>query len=234
MTDMIMISKKNVILGGFIAILIIYAVVITAYLVPKPAETKGGNGDSKPALESYQAEKAVEKAKREAVAISTSRIKDSMEDIEEISVKKHTYDEAVSMEDYKKIGSWNVPITKKSALIEVNGVIKAGVDLTGTKKEVISVRGKDIIITLPHATILSNEYLPDEMYIYDESHNITNQISASDVAAMVDEAMNSAEEKAIEDGLLRETEERLEVLIRERVEALYPNEKINVIVNFED
>lgn len=115
--------------------------------------------------------------------------------------------------------NWEVPFSRKSAVVTMDGVLKAGVDVSKvriTADEDV----KSIIVSLPKAAILSNELLEDSMQVYIEEESLFSNVTLEDSSALRKEIKFKAEKNALDHDLLRQAQEQAGDLIRSLIEAM--------------
>ena len=123
-----------------------------------------------------------------------------------VSVEYH-YTNMGKFENQLDFYGWKVPFTTKSFLVSYDGVIKAGVDLSGAQVDVDEVR-KAVTITLPESKILSHEIPEDSLQVFDETRNIFNPITIEDYTGFTRDQKAEVEQKAIDEGLLTDAAEK--------------------------
>lgn len=107
---------------------------------------------------------------------------------------------------------FNVPLTESSFIFSFDGLIKAGIDFTGTHVN-LDDDNKTLTITIPKAKILSAEIDTKSYQLFDEKNNIFNPISVTDVTTALDSMNEEEKEKAIGNGLLEKAEGNAKTLI---------------------
>ena len=121
-----------------------------------------------------------------------------------------------------------IPFTSSRIVYSYSGTIKAGVDFSKIKARADSSTGT-IHITLPESTILSNELDNDSLTVYDEKNSIFNRFSFSDMNASQADLKQTAEQSAIEKGLLETADANARELIEKTVCSMYGNGEYSVI-----
>lgn len=142
--------------------------------------------------------------------ITETLLANRLEDISELAATNYHYTNMGKFEDQADFYGWKVPLTKKSFIISYDGLIKAGIDL---KELQLKISRKKIIITLPKSKILSHEIKEDSIEIYDETKNIFNPIQIEDYTSFSADQKGKMEQKAAENGLLTEAEEKVKSTI---------------------
>lgn len=115
-------------------------------------------------------------------------------------------------ENHLDFYGWKVPFTTKSFIVSYDGVIKAGVDLSEVAVQ-IDEESKTVTVTLPAGKILSHEIPEDSIQVFDESSNIFNSITIEDYTGFTAEQKSILEQRAIDNGLLAEAEEKAQAAV---------------------
>ena len=131
-----------------------------------------------------------------------------------VSVEYH-YTNMGKFENQVDFYGWKVPFTTKSFLVSYDGLIKAGVDLSGAEIAVDEAR-KAVTVTLPEGEILSHEIPEESIQVFDETRNIFNPITIEDYTGFTRDQKAEVEQRAIDEGLLTGAREKA----REAVETL--------------
>ncbi len=98
--------------------------------------------------------------------------------MQELALVRYNYTGVISYRDQRKIFSMNVPLTDKYFLLKYNGYIKAGVDFSRIKVNVISPT--DVHVSIPKATILDIVVDENSMEVFNESENAFNPLKMDD------------------------------------------------------
>lgn len=165
-----------------------------------------------------------------APVITADLLGQELRDVQELATVEYHYTNMGRFENQKDFYGWKVPFTTKSFIVAYDGVIKAGVDLSGLQ---CSVSGQSITVTLPQAKILSHEMDEDSLEVYDETHNIFNPIEIEDYTSFTADQKTSIENRAVENGLLTAAAQRAESSIRSLISLLPGAEEYTVTVNFQ-
>lgn len=143
----------------------------------------------------------VEKVVEKEVEISGETIQYNMMRIGKLCTAEYRYTHVEQVESSREIQGFKIPFTTASFIYSYDGNIMAGIDF-----EEIQIDKNDeekiITVSLPDAEIISSDVDQDSFKLYDESNNIFNPISISDVADSFADLKKSEEEKAVEEGLL--------------------------------
>lgn len=150
--------------------------------------------------------------------ITTDLIGRQLADIQELATVEYLYTNMGRFENQLDFYGWSVPLTRKSFIISYDGVIKAGIDLSGIDIEVAADR---VTVTLPPAGILSHEIPEDSIEVFDETHNIFNPIEISDYTGFTRDQKTEMENRAVENGLLDQARQKARTAV-ERLLSLLP------------
>lgn len=156
-----------------------------------------------------------------APVMTNTVLTDQLQNISELATVKYLYTNMGKFEDSNEVNGIKIPFTTKSFILSYDGVIKAGIDAS---KLQIDVSNTVITVTMPSSQILSHEIDNDSVQVYDQSKNIFNQIEVEDYTAFCSQQESVMEQRAIDNGLLKEANEKAETVIKDILNA---NEKIN-------
>lgn len=139
--------------------------------------------------------------------ITSDLLGQQLRSVQELVSVEYHYTNMGKFENQLDFYGWKVPFTTKSFLVSYDGVIKAGVDLSGAEVDVDEVR-KAVTITLPESKILSHEIPEDSLQVFDETRNIFNPITIEDYTGFTRDQKAEVEQKAIDEGLLTDAAEK--------------------------
>jgi len=132
--------------------------------------------------------------------ISSEKIKEKIENINELATVSYEYTKVIKYENSKKIFDFNIPLTNKGYIVTFDGKVKVGFDLS---EATIDINEKTINITLPEAKILSNEIDQDTMQILDEKNGFFNKLTLDDYSdfetTAKEEVIKDVEDKGLYD-----------------------------------
>lgn len=173
----------------------------------------------RPSAEVIVREKEVEKIVTVEKEITSEILRDGVREVGVLVTEEYYFTEVVSFSSIKKLWKIDLGITESSYLASYDGVVRAGVDLTGA--EVVKDDGqKRVTVTLPAAEIQGVDIDPESFRLYSEKAGLGNPISAEDFNNSLIELENTAREKALERGVLERADENARVLIRNLIGAL--------------
>ena len=139
--------------------------------------------------------------------ITSDLLGQQLRSVQELVSVEYHYTNMGKFENQLDFYGWKVPFTTKSFLVSYDGVIKAGVDLSGAEVDVDELR-KAVTITLPENKILSHEIPEDSLQVFDETRNIFNPITIEDYTAFTRDQKAEVEQNAIDEGLLTDAAEK--------------------------
>lgn len=147
-------------------------------------------------------------------------LSDKTVEISELASAEYIFTNAARFTDtahITKIFDW---MTKKSFIQKWDGKIKAGIKLDNLE---VSIADKTIIITMPHAEILSYEIDRNSVEVLDEKNNTFNPITVEDKVNFDRETEYSMKAKAVENGLLEKAEANAKSIITNLITASIEN-----------
>lgn len=153
------------------------------------------------------------------VVLDTEEIKNEILEINELAVVAYIYRNAGAINDHKTINipiikkDAQVPLTGKQCVITMDGIIKAGIDASKVTIE-NNEEAKTLIISLPETKILSNELQEDSICVYSDEASILNKLTAEDHNELRKKIKDGARKTAIDNGVLKQADERVRLLIR--------------------
>ena len=133
------------------------------------------------------------------------------EDIGELATQSAYCTEVNVTEAARSIFGLEIPFTQSKYIYSYDVVIKAGFDFNEIQWE---EKDKVIRVKLPEAKILSSEIDTDSFQVYHEDESIFRQISLEENNEALAEMKKSAEETAIEDGLLENARANAETILK--------------------
>lgn len=159
--------------------------------------------------------------------ITSEWLKQSLLDINELSVLEYNYTNVGKFEDANKILGLTVPFSQKYFIVAYNGKIKAGVDLNEIEVEILE---KNINITLGDSKVISHDVFDDKLEIFDESNAIFNPIKIEDFTDFIKEEKEVLEAEIIENGLLEEAKIKSIYFIQNFLSRLLPEDYIIEVI----
>lgn len=123
-----------------------------------------------------------------------------------------------TVEYFKHLG-WKIPGSQKTALVEMDGVIKVGIDVTKINIDTNEVT-KTITVQIPEAMILSNELFEDTMIVHMEEEGIFSDITLEDSSALHAQIKEKAQQKVLSSNLFEQAQTEAGQYVRGLIEAV--------------
>lgn len=150
---------------------------------------------------------ALWRGREQQPVITSDLLGQQLQTVQELVSVEYHYTNMGKFENQVDFYGWKVPFTTKRFLVSYDGLIKAGVDLSGATVEVDEVQ-KSVTITLPESRILSHEIPEDSIQVFDETRNIFNPITIEDYTGFTRDQKAEVEQRAIDEGLLTGASEK--------------------------
>lgn len=164
--------------------------------------------------------------------ITDTALYTQLKNISELSVLEYNYSKVGKFENSLSLNGWDIPLTTKSFLLTYSGQLKAGVNM---EKATVSIKDNTIFIELPQVEILSNIIDEKSIEVYDETHNIFNQISINDYTKFASQQKSKVEDEAIENGILSEAATRVDHTITNMFQSIPEiKDKYTIKISFQE
>ena len=157
----------------------------------------------------------------EVVVFDAAPIKEQFLEIGELATEAYYHTSVGSVDGVKHFDvlGWKVPGSSKTALIEMSGIVKVGIDVS--KIEIVTDETtKTISITIPEAMILSNELFEETMVVHAEEEGIFTNITLADNSELRIELKSKAEQGARANGLFEKSRENAGKYVLALIEAI--------------
>ena len=157
----------------------------------------------------------------DVVVFDSEAIMEEILEIGELATVEYRYTNVGTMDASKKWSfvDWTVPFSRKTAVVTMDGVIKAGVDMS--QVEIISNESdKTISVMIPTAKILSNELFEDTMAVYVEEDSLFSRINLDDSSSIRTDIKEKAQQNALDNGLLDQARKKAGEIIVYLIEAV--------------
>ena len=155
--------------------------------------------------------------------VDVTNLEQQILSIGELATVEYNYRDVITMTDSHSIGGWDIPLTQKSFIIVVEGIIKIGIDATD-----ISINASDatktITITIPKTKILSHEIDEDSVEVLEESSGLFNKVSIEDWKTMAVEKKQAMEDKVRGGDLFTRAENDAVRLLQTLIESVVPED----------
>ena len=119
--------------------------------------------------------------------------------LQELALVQHNYTGVISYKDYRKFLNLNVPLTDKYFLLKYNGYVKAGVDFSRIKVNVLS--STNVHVSIPTPKILDTVVDENSIEVFNESENAFNPIKIADYNEALSREKSVMIRGAIEQGI---------------------------------
>lgn len=164
--------------------------------------------------------------------ITDTTLYTQLKNISELSVLEYNYSKVGKFENSLSLNGWDIPLTTKSFLLTYSGQLKAGVNM---EKATVSIKDNTILIELPQVEILSNIIDEKSIEVYDETHNIFNQISINDYTKFASQQKSKVEDEAVENGILSEAATRVDHTITNMFQSIPEiKDKYTIKISFQE
>lgn len=180
------------------------------------------------------ADQIAELTTEEVIIFNAGVVMDEIKNISELASVEYRYTNVGTLDSarvFTFMKEWKVPFSKKAAIVTMDGVIKAGIDLSQVKIE-SNENKKTITVTMPESRILSNELDEQSFKVYQEDESVWNQITLTDSKELRDQIKKQAEQNAVENKILEQASDKAEQLVRSIIEAT-PGIKETYQISFE-
>lgn len=148
----------------------------------------------------------------------SSTVMSRISHIQELALVKHNYTGVIGFKDYKRILNINIPLTDKYFLLKYNGYLKAGVDFSRVK---INVLGDSTVhVSIPKPDILDTVIDESSVQIYNESENAFNPIKISDYNESLIREKNVMVRDAVNQGILTDATEQAKMVLTTMLEEM--------------
>ena len=125
--------------------------------------------------------------------------------LRELATVSYRYTNMAQFQNSSDFYGVTLPFTTKRFILTYDGEIKAGVDLAQAQVE---VSGETVTVRLPEAAVLSHEIDEDSIEVFDEKTSIFNPFTVEDFSSFQADQKRTAEQKAIDKGLLTEAAQK--------------------------
>ena len=142
--------------------------------------------------------------KEDLIILNSNMIKERIEGVSELATVKYYYSQVETLDEDNKFNNLSIPFTNKKLIIQYDGVILAGIDLSKISEDDIKVDDKDkkINISIPRAMIMSNTIEDTKTLV--ERDTIFNNLNSKDWEKLREVERQHAEKTAIDRRILEE------------------------------
>ena len=166
--------------------------------------------------------KEIDELLTEEVAVfDAGAVMEEIRNISELATVEYRYTNVGTLDSSKTFTflDWKVPFSDKVAIVTMDGIIKAGTDLSQCKVTCNETK-KLITVTLPESKILSNELFEQSFKVYEEKDSVWNPITLDESKELRVQIKEKARQNAIDNNVLAEADNRARQLIQKLIEAL--------------
>lgn len=160
----------------------------------------------------------VNKSKNKEYGYDSSTVMSRISHIQELALVKHNYTGVIGFKDYKKILNMNIPLTDKYFLLKYNGYLKAGVDFSRIKINVLT--DSMVHVSIPKPEIFDTVIDESSVQIYNESENAFNPIKISDYNEALSREKNIMINDAIKQGILKDATDQAKMVLTAMLEEM--------------
>lgn len=161
--------------------------------------------------------------------MNSSVVAEKLTKLKELVTTNYSYTKVLEVKNDREFNGVTIPFTQKYFMLQYDGYIKAGVDLSKLDIK-INNTANTITLKLDHSKILDDVINQDSIHIYDEKSGLFNKLALSDMVNEITAQKSIVEEEVIKKGLLQESDTNANVLL----EAILKDmgfKNINIIYN---
>lgn len=152
--------------------------------------------------------------------ISAQTLQDGLNDMGFLITAEYYFTDVISYSSVKRLfNSIELGITETSYCASYDGTVNAGIDFSGMTVEMDDELNR-VVVHLPPAEIFGVDIDTDSFRLISEKSGLGNPVSVSDFNTSLAELESSAEEKALERGLLEKADENARLIIHGFVGSL--------------
>ena len=164
--------------------------------------------------------------------VTGEAVQEKLRGIGELAAEEYAYTEVVSYNRSRSLELFgqNTALPYRNNLVySYDGTIRAGVDFADVTVEKDDTL-KHIAVRLPKAKILGSALSADSFRLFDEKNNVFNPL-AVEIAGETDQLLReTAEARAVENGLLDRADEHARVMVRAVLEGAFDADGYKVLV----
>lgn len=159
--------------------------------------------------------------------LNASVVSEALSNIKELATTKYSYTKILEVKNDKKFNGLSIPFTQNYFLLQYEGYIKSGVDLS--KLDLTIDKDKNAItVKIEKSKVLDHVINQESIHIYDEKSGIFNKLSLQSMVDEITAQKNKSEQEMLKKGLLDESDKNAKKLIEEVLKTMGFKE-INVI-----
>jgi len=210
-------KREKTYLALIAAVLVLIAILLLLHPRTQP-ETPADN----PAAKTAEEPKAVRERWIEVEKKVTAEvIQDRLQDMGVLITEEYYFTDLISFSSVKTFlrTDFVLPFTETSYMVRYDGVVSAGIDLSAAGIEKDEDR-KQITVRIPKASIQTTTIDLDSFELLEEKTGLGNPLSVQDVNTSLQELERSAEQKALERGLLEKADKNARSMISQFIASL--------------
>jgi hypothetical protein len=146
--------------------------------------------------------------------MNSSVVAEKLTKLKELVTTNYTYTKVLEVKNDREFNGVTIPFTQKYFMLQYDGYIKAGVDLSKLDIKINNYTNT-ITLKLDHSKILDDVINQDSIHIYDEKSGLFNKLALSDMVNEITAQKSIVEEEVIKKGLLQESDTNANVLLEE-------------------
>ena len=131
--------------------------------------------------------------------------------MQELALVQHNYTGVISYRDHLKLFKLNVPLTDKYFLLKYSGYIKAGVDFSKIKVNVLNAT--DVHVSIPKPTLLDTVIDENSIEVFNQSENAFNPIKIEDYKEALSREKEVMIRDAVEQGIHEQATEQAKLTL---------------------
>jgi hypothetical protein len=161
--------------------------------------------------------------------VNSSIVAEKLSKLKELATTKYSYTKVLEVKNDRQFNGISIPFTQKYFLLQYDGYIKAGVDLSKLDIKINSSTST-ITLKLNHSKILDDVINQDSIHIYDEKSGLFNKLELSDMVNEITAQKTIVEDEVIKKGYLKESDNNASVLL----ETILKNmgfKNVNIVYN---
>jgi len=155
--------------------------------------------------------------------VNVSNLQQQILSIGELATVEYDYTNVVDSQTSRTIKGRNVPLTKKSFIVALDGTIKIGIDIAEGSFDV-NEDTKTVSVIVPKAKILSHEIHEDTLRVLDEKSGLFNPISIEDYTTLAASQKKAMEDKVAGGDMFERAENDAAKMLQTLIEGVVPEE----------
>lgn len=158
------------------------------------------------------------KSSNKEYGYDSSTVMSKISHIQELALVKHNYTGVIGFKDNKRILNINIPLTDKYFLLKYNGYLKAGVDFSRIKINVLT--DTLVHVSIPKPEIFDTVIDESSVQIYNESDNAFNPIKITDYNEALSREKSVMINDAIKQGILKDATVQAKMVLTAMLEEM--------------